>query len=172
VCVCVCVCVCVILYIYIYIMCQMKAHQIVLNGKMGRPWEKIFQSEVYVEWGKPQETVVNVVGLPVTTKLSTSSIQISANHNTVLRCHNGRLISTGMHLKRRTAGYILSYNNNKNWDIMIETDISSVTCFIWGPFEKFVDWQQCATVMQREVVTVMPSCNGWGNKVVAWSSSL
>jgi len=32
--------------------------------------------------------------------------------------------------------------------------------------EKFVDWQQCATVMQREVVTVMPSCGG-GNIVVA-----
>jgi hypothetical protein len=24
-----------------------------------------------------------------------------------------------------------------------------------GPFEKFVDWRQCAAVMQREAVTVM-----------------
>jgi hypothetical protein len=39
--------------------------------------------------------------------------------------------------------------------------------YIRGPFEKFVDWRQCATVMQREAVTVMPSCNGGGNVVVA-----
>jgi hypothetical protein len=32
-----------------------------------------------------------------------------------------------------------------------------------GPFVKFVDWWQCAVVMQREVVTVMSSCSGgWG----------
>jgi hypothetical protein len=36
-----------------------------------------------------------------------------------------------------------------------------------GPFERFVDWRQCAAVMQREAVTVMPSCSGWGNVVVA-----
>jgi hypothetical protein len=30
------------------------------------------------------------------------------------------------------------------------------------PFEKFVDWRQCAAVMQREAVTVMPSCSGGG----------
>jgi hypothetical protein len=36
-----------------------------------------------------------------------------------------------------------------------------------GPFEKFVDWRQCAAVMQREAVTVMPSCSGGGNVVVA-----
>jgi hypothetical protein len=35
------------------------------------------------------------------------------------------------------------------------------------PFEKFVDWWQCAAVMQREAVTVMPSCDGGGNVVVA-----
>jgi hypothetical protein len=29
---------------------------------------------------------------------------------------------------------------------------------IRGPFERFVDWRQCAAVMQREAVTVMPSC--------------
>jgi hypothetical protein len=34
------------------------------------------------------------------------------------------------------------------------------------PFEKFVDWRQCAAVMQRETVTVMPSCGG-DNVVVA-----
>jgi hypothetical protein len=28
---------------------------------------------------------------------------------------------------------------------------------IRGPFKKFVDWRQCAAVMQREAVTVMPS---------------
>jgi hypothetical protein len=40
-----------------------------------------------------------------------------------------------------------------------------------GPFEKFVDWRQCAAVMQREAVNVMPSRSGGGNVVVAWSSS-
>jgi hypothetical protein len=32
---------------------------------------------------------------------------------------------------------------------------------------KFVDWRQCAAVMQREVVTVTPSCSGGGGYVVA-----
>jgi hypothetical protein len=36
-----------------------------------------------------------------------------------------------------------------------------------GPFEKIVDWWQCAAVMQREAVTVMASCSGGGNVVVA-----
>jgi len=36
-----------------------------------------------------------------------------------------------------------------------------------GSFEKFVDWRQCAAVMQREAVTIMPSCSGGGNVVVA-----
>jgi hypothetical protein len=35
------------------------------------------------------------------------------------------------------------------------------------PFENFVDWHQCAPIMQREAVTVMPSCSGEGNIVVA-----
>jgi hypothetical protein len=38
---------------------------------------------------------------------------------------------------------------------------------IRGPFEKFVDWQKRVTVMQREAVIVMPSCNGGSNEVVA-----
>jgi uncharacterized membrane protein len=37
---------------------------------------------------------------------------------------------------------------------------------IRGRFEKFVDWQQCAAVMQREAVTLMPSCSGEDNVVV------
>jgi hypothetical protein len=36
-----------------------------------------------------------------------------------------------------------------------------------GPFEKFVDWRQCAAVMLKEAVTVMPSCSGGGNVVLA-----
>jgi hypothetical protein len=36
-----------------------------------------------------------------------------------------------------------------------------------GPFARFIDWRQCATVMQREAVTVMPSCSGRDNVVVA-----
>jgi hypothetical protein len=37
---------------------------------------------------------------------------------------------------------------------------------IRGPFEKFVEWRQCAAVMQRQAVTVMLSCSGEGNVVV------
>jgi hypothetical protein len=37
---------------------------------------------------------------------------------------------------------------------------------IQGPLAKFVDWQQCAAAMQREAVTVMPSCSGGGNIVM------
>jgi hypothetical protein len=32
---------------------------------------------------------------------------------------------------------------------------------------KFVDWRQGAAVMQREAITVIPSCSGGGNVVVA-----
>jgi hypothetical protein len=39
----------------------------------------------------------------------------------------------------------------RNWKIMYH---------VRGLFEKFVDWWQCAAVMQREAVTVMPSCGG------------
>jgi hypothetical protein len=35
------------------------------------------------------------------------------------------------------------------------------------PFEKLVDWRQCAAVMQREAVIVMPGCTGGDNVVVA-----
>jgi len=40
-----------------------------------------------------------------------------------------------------------------------------------GPFEKFLDWRQCAAVMHRQAMTIMPSCSGMGNVVVAWFSS-
>jgi hypothetical protein len=39
--------------------------------------------------------------------------------------------------------------------------------YVRGSFEKFVDWRQCAAVMQRETVTVMPSCSGRGIVVMA-----
>jgi hypothetical protein len=47
-----------------------------------------------------------------------------------------------------------------------------VHCYCWfdfigGPFEKVVDWWQCAAVWQREAVTVMSSCGYGGNVVVA-----
>jgi hypothetical protein len=35
-----------------------------------------------------------------------------------------------------------------------------------GLFEKFVDWRQCAAVMQKEAVTVMQNCSCGGNVVV------
>jgi hypothetical protein len=39
--------------------------------------------------------------------------------------------------------------------------------FLREPFEKFVDWRQCAAVLQKEIVTVMPSRSGGGDVVVA-----
>jgi hypothetical protein len=50
--------------------------------------------------------------------------------------------------------------------------IYSFPQYIGESFEKFVDWRQFTAVMQKETVTVMPSCNGGGNVVVALSSSL
>jgi hypothetical protein len=52
------------------------------------------------------------------------------------------------------------------------TDLDVRLLQVWGPFEKFVNWQQCATVMQRDAVIVMLSCSGRGNLVVAWTSSI
>jgi len=49
--------------------------------------------------------------------------------------------------------------------MMITTTTTTTTTR--GSFEKFVDWRQCAAVMQREAVTLMPSCGGGGNVVVA-----
>jgi hypothetical protein len=46
-------------------------------------------------------------------------------------------------------------------------NVKPIHKYIQGPFEKFVYWRQCAAVMQREAVTVMPSCSGGGNVVVA-----
>jgi hypothetical protein len=52
--------------------------------------------------------------------------------------------------------------------VIVYTTVSVLNiCNIRGPFAKFVDWRQCAAVMQREAVTVMPSCSGEGNAVVA-----
>jgi hypothetical protein len=48
--------------------------------------------------------------------------------------------------------------------VRIHTEVLEM---IRGLFEKFVDWRQCAAVIQREAVTVMPSCSGGGNAVVA-----
>jgi hypothetical protein len=42
-----------------------------------------------------------------------------------------------------------------------------VQWYIRGPFEKFVDWRQCAAIMQREAVTLIPMHSGGGNVVVA-----
>jgi hypothetical protein len=38
---------------------------------------------------------------------------------------------------------------------------------IRGKFEKFMDWRQCAAVMQREAATVVPSYSCRSNVVVA-----
>jgi hypothetical protein len=47
-----------------------------------------------------------------------------------------------------------------------ETDVT-LRCEVRGLFENFVDWRQCAAVVQRGAVTVMSSCGGGGNVVVA-----
>jgi hypothetical protein len=39
--------------------------------------------------------------------------------------------------------------------------------YVRGPYEKFVNWRKCATVMRKEAMTVVPSCNCGGNVVVA-----
>jgi len=43
----------------------------------------------------------------------------------------------------------------------------NIVCSSWqqqigvrGQLGKFVDWRQCAAVVQREAVIVMPSCSG------------
>jgi hypothetical protein len=36
-----------------------------------------------------------------------------------------------------------------------------------GPFAKFVDCRQCAAVMQREAVIIVPSSSGEDNVVMA-----
>jgi hypothetical protein len=50
--------------------------------------------------------------------------------------------------------------------IWLRRGTSDRSC-VRGPFEKYVDWQQGAAVMQREEVTVMLSFNGVSNVVVA-----
>jgi hypothetical protein len=55
--------------------------------------------------------------------------------------------------------YIISFVS-RHITIRLDLDIR-------GPFEKFVDWRQCAAVIQREVMTVMPSCSGGGNVIAA-----
>jgi hypothetical protein len=45
--------------------------------------------------------------------------------------------------------------------------LASTVCICVGKCEKFVDGRHFAAVMQREAATVMPSCSGGGNVVVA-----
>jgi hypothetical protein len=46
-----------------------------------------------------------------------------------------------------------------------------ISRYIRGPFEKFVDWRQCAAAMQREAVTYA-KFSGGVNVIMASSSSL
>jgi hypothetical protein len=55
--------------------------------------------------------------------------------------------------------YIPDFNCCKNFK-------GKKTSRLRGPFGKFVDWQQLASVRQREAVTVTPSCSGGGNVVM------
>jgi len=44
---------------------------------------------------------------------------------------------------------------------------SSTNPYIRAPFGMFVDWRQCAAVMQKKAATVIPSRSGWDNVTVA-----
>jgi hypothetical protein len=50
---------------------------------------------------------------------------------------------------------------------ILSVKTSNILNFVRGPFEKFIDWRQCAAFMRMEAVTVMPSCSGVGNVVMA-----
>jgi hypothetical protein len=50
---------------------------------------------------------------------------------------------------------------------VIHLYLTTTPVLMRGPFAKFVDWRQCAAVIQMEAVTVMPSCSDGGNVVVA-----
>jgi hypothetical protein len=50
---------------------------------------------------------------------------------------------------------------------LILSTVKKLKIKIRGPFEKFVDWRQCAAVTQSKAVTVTPSCSGGSNVVVA-----
>jgi hypothetical protein len=43
----------------------------------------------------------------------------------------------------------------------------SRSTYLRGPFEKYMNWRQCAAVMQREAMTVMPNCSSGGNVILA-----
>jgi hypothetical protein len=58
------------------------------------------------------------------------------------------------------------YQAAEKLKVEVTRDTFSIT-HIRGPFEKFVDWQHCAAVTQRKAVTVMSSCIGADNVVVA-----
>jgi len=64
------------------------------------------------------------------------------------------------------------YISIQHINIMLEnvsySQYLNVSLYMWGPFEKFTDWQQHTDVMQREAVIVMPSCSGGSNPVVAY----
>jgi hypothetical protein len=54
----------------------------------------------------------------------------------------------------------ISFKNTKYYIIFTCVQREVVEIYIRGPFAKFVYWPQCAAVMQREAVTVTPSCSG------------
>jgi poly(A) polymerase Pap1 len=63
---------------------------------------------------------------------------------------------------------------NRNWSNNVHKNellqykrYVTMVAYIRGSFEKFADWRQYVSVMQREVVSLMPSCSGGGNAVVA-----
>jgi hypothetical protein len=49
---------------------------------------------------------------------------------------------------------------------LLFTEVRETTIYIRGPFKKLADWRQCAAVMQREAVNIMPSCSGGGNVIL------
>jgi len=82
--------------------------------------------------------------------------------------HKQVTIPCGKYIKHRSAVYL---RTAVLYLVYIKTlfgpHVSGCADDVRGPFEKFVNWRQCAVVMQRKAVTVMPSCSGGGNVVVA-----
>jgi hypothetical protein len=95
--------------------------------------------------------------------------------------HQVRARQTTRRFRRDLAALMFVWNDLKKNKLLLKFEMTFLSeCGnvpdysskdIRGSFEKFVDWRKCAAVMQREAVTVMPSCSGGGIVVAAWSSS-
>jgi hypothetical protein len=121
-------------------------------------WLIIISNQTVIWRGKFGPNLVNIVKTSqLEIKLVFVTVKINARQKDVLRL-------TGISL--------VSWSASRPFRFTPGTHSRGRYPKLRGPFEEFVAWRQCAAVMQREAVTVMPSCSGGGNVVVAWSSSI